>query len=102
VSVRTGCYPGQEIIARLHFKGGNNCWLHQLAFRADTMPEAGTPLTSDSDAAAGELLRAASTARCQGVALATVTRLASGASLLAPAMPGASFRVVSTIDSPND
>ena len=102
VSVRKGCYPGQEIIARLHFKGGNKRWLHQLAFRADTMPEAGTPLTSDSDAAAGELLRAAWTEPGQGVALATLPKLPAGASLQAPAMPGASFRVVSTIDSPND
>ena len=103
VSVRKGCYPGQEIVARLHFKGGNKRWLHQLAFRADTMPEAGTPLASDSNAAAGgELLRAAWTDPGQGVALATLPKLPAGASLLAPAMPAASFRVVSTIDSPSD
>lgn len=30
VSVRKGCYPGQEIMARLHFKGGNKRSLYRI------------------------------------------------------------------------
>jgi folate-binding protein YgfZ len=103
VSVRKGCYPGQEIVARLHFKGGNKRWLQQLAFSADAMPEAGTSLAADHDAGAGgELLRAAWTQTGQGLALAALPKLPVGTALIAPDMPGASFRVVSTIGSPSD
>ena len=103
VSVRKGCYPGQEIVARLHFKGGNKRWLQQLAFHADIMPEPGTSLSNDHDAGAGgELLRAAWTETGQGLALATLPKLPAGAALTAPALPGASFRVVSTIGDPSD
>ncbi len=103
VSVRKGCYPGQEIVARLHFKGGNKRWLQQLAFRADVMPEPGTSLEIDHDAGAGgELLRSAWTGLGQGLALATLPKLPAGAALSAPGMPGASFRVVSTIGNPSD
>jgi hypothetical protein len=103
VSVRKGCYPGQEIVARLHFKGGNKRWLQQLAFRADAIPVPGTSLETDHDAGAGgELLRAAWTGSGQGLALATLPKLPAGAALSAPAMPGATFRVVSTIGNPSD
>jgi folate-binding protein YgfZ len=103
VSVRKGCYPGQEIVARLHFKGGNKRWLQQLAFRADAIPEPGTALEIDHDAGAGgELLRAAWTESGQGIALATLPKMPAGAVLSAPAMPGATFRVVSTIGNPSD
>ena len=103
VSVRKGCYPGQEIVARLHFKGGNKRWLQQLAFSADVMPEPGTSLTAGSDSgASGELLRAAWTRTGQGFALAALPKLPAGAALVAPAMPGASFRVISTIGNPSD
>jgi hypothetical protein len=103
VSVRKGCYPGQEIVARLHFKGGNKRWLQQLTFRADVIPEPGTSLEIDHDAGAGgELLRAAWTESGQGLALATLPKLPAGAALRAPAMPGATFRVVSTIGNPSD
>ncbi|HET7779325.1 MAG TPA: tRNA-modifying protein YgfZ, partial [Rudaea sp.] len=103
VSVRKGCYPGQEIVARLHFKGGNKRWLQQLAFRADVMPAPGTSLTVDHDAGtSGEVLRAAWTESGQGLALATLPKLPPGTALAAPGMPGASFRVVSSIDGPSD
>jgi len=103
VSVRKGCYPGQEIVARLHFKGGNKRWLQQLAFSADLMPQPGISLTAGHDSGtSGELLRAAWTEAGQGLALAALPKLPAGAALLAPAMPGASFRVVSTIGKPND
>lgn len=102
ISVRKGCYPGQEIVARLHFKGGNKRWLQGLAFDADIMPAPGTALVSATDSAAGELIRAAWTGTGRGRALAVLTKLPVQARLTAPAMPGASFRVLSTIDGPTD
>ncbi|MEP6938297.1 MAG: folate-binding protein [Rudaea sp.] len=38
VSVGKGCYPGQEIVARLHFKGGNKRWLHRVTFASPRLP----------------------------------------------------------------
>jgi tRNA-modifying protein YgfZ len=102
ISVRKGCYPGQEIVARLHFKGGNKRWLQRLVFDADAMPAPGMALASDTDPAAGELLRAAWTETGRGRALAVLTKLPAQARLAAPALPGASFRVLSTIDGPTD
>ena len=53
VSVRKGCYPGQEIMARLHFKGGNKRGLYRLEFHADALPPPATALYLQ-DAAAVE------------------------------------------------
>ncbi len=103
VSVRKGCYPGQEIVARLHFKGGNKRCLQRLAFRSDVMPQPGTSLAAGNESGiVGELLRAAWTEAGQGLALAALPKLPAGVALMASAMPGASFRVVSTIGNPND
>jgi len=43
-STNKGCYPGQEIVARLHFKGGNKRHLHRIEFKAARLPEPGTQL----------------------------------------------------------
>jgi len=67
------------------------------------MPEVGTALTTDHDGgASGEVLRAAWTETGQGLVLAALPRLPAGVALMAPAMPGASFRVISTIGNPSD
>lgn len=44
VSVKKGCYPGQEIMARLHFKGGNKRSLYRLELTTPDVPSAGSPL----------------------------------------------------------
>ncbi len=41
-SVRKGCYPGQEVVARLHFKGGNKRALYRIDLRTSALPEPGT------------------------------------------------------------
>lgn len=48
-SVSKGCYPGQEVVARLHYKGGNKRWLHRIAFNADSLPAPGTALGAQGD-----------------------------------------------------
>jgi folate-binding protein YgfZ len=40
-STSKGCYPGQEVIARLHFKGGNKRWLHHISFTSERLPSPG-------------------------------------------------------------
>ena len=49
ISTSKGCYPGQEIVARLHFKGGNKRWLHRITFTAAQLPEPGTRLGENAE-----------------------------------------------------
>ena len=101
VSMSKGCYPGQEVVARLHFKGGNKRWLRRLEFDAPALPAAGTPLALASGRPAGELLNAAWTSAPRGVALAVLAELPAGASLVTSGS-GTAFRVISPIDAAND
>jgi folate-binding protein YgfZ len=101
-SVRKGCYPGQEIVARMHFKGGNKRWLHRVEFTADALPAPGTLLEAGADTPPGELLNAAWKGHRVGIALAVLPRLADGASLKAPELPGGVFRVVSAVERASD
>ena len=49
ISTSKGCYPGQEIVARLHFKGGNKRWLYRITFPAATLPEPGARLGKNGE-----------------------------------------------------
>lgn len=58
VSFRKGCYPGQEIVARLHFRGGNKRGLRLIRWDAAS-PSAipGAPLSGlDTEKSLGTLL----------------------------------------------
>lgn len=44
ISFEKGCYIGQEVVARMHFRGGNKRALWQLAGNADQAPKAGDEL----------------------------------------------------------
>jgi folate-binding protein YgfZ len=96
VSVRKGCYPGQEIVARLYFKGGNKRWLHRVEFSAAELPPPGTALGTGTES--GELLNTAWTTAPHGLGLAILPDASVGKSLAAAALPGAVFRVVSAVD----
>ncbi len=54
-----GCYPGQEIVARLHFRGGNKRQLRRLAIHG-LPPAPGTRLSGAGGRSVGTLLYAAS------------------------------------------
>lgn len=41
VALDKGCYPGQEIVARLHYRGGHKRHLHRIAL-SQAMPEGST------------------------------------------------------------
>jgi len=60
ISVRKGCYPGQEVVARLHFKGGIKRSLYRLDFHSTALPEAGAEVRSiDTGDDSGILINAA-------------------------------------------
>ena len=83
-SVSKGCYPGQEVIARLHFKGGNKRGLFHLTFAAETPPPSGTTLSGDAGEV-GLIVDAAPAAAGRGEALAVLRADQSGP-LLAPGL----------------
>ena len=60
VSLGKGCYPGQEIVARLHYRGGNKRHCVRLALDGNTVPSSGEPIHADlSEVPAGRILYAA-------------------------------------------
>ncbi|MBX3688114.1 folate-binding protein [Dokdonella sp.] len=68
-----GCYPGQEIVARLHFRGGNKRGLRVLETGAEACA-AGTALIDDTGAIRGSVLYGcAPTAKALALALAVVS-----------------------------
>jgi tRNA-modifying protein YgfZ len=73
VSFTKGCYPGQEPIARLHYRGHANRGLRGLAFRRG-LPEVGVPVTSDDGREIGRVTSVAESARFGPIGLAVLRR----------------------------
>lgn len=69
-SVRKGCYPGQEIVARTHFLGQAKRTAARLALNADAEP--GSRLTSSAGTQAELLCIARSGNRIEALAIAPV------------------------------
>lgn len=59
VSFKKGCYTGQEVVARLHYKGKLKKHLYAIEFTADTRPLAGCDLTDGQGKKRGQLVQAA-------------------------------------------
>ncbi len=59
LSYRKGCYPGQEIVARLHYRGEVKRRLQLALCPLETPPAAGAALITGRGDKAGTLLRAA-------------------------------------------
>ena len=97
-SLRKGCYPGQELVARLHFKGGNKRWLHRLGFTGTTLPVPGTELR-DATQSRGVVVGSAWIRQGrQAVALAVLDDVADGTHLRAAGTDG-DFRVLERFDA---
>jgi len=79
VSVAKGCYPGQEIMSRLHFKGGNKRSLYRIEFLGTAAP--GTALNAPGDAASGPIVMSARREDGRTEALACLTDIAADAPL---------------------
>jgi len=75
-----GCYPGQEIAARLHFRGGNKQRLQRITLSGDAEAPPGLAIVSAAGTA-GIVLYAARSAAAQSVALAVIADAALDASL---------------------
>lgn len=94
VSVKKGCYPGQEVMSRLHFKGGNKRALYRLLLQAPAPPLPGSALLlARNGENAGQIVMAA---RGDGgiEALASLFDAAAGESLRAADPQIADLRVV--------
>lgn len=60
VSLTKGCYPGQEIVARLHYRGGNKRHCVRLSIEGHDLPPSGEAIHTDlSETLAGRILYAA-------------------------------------------
>jgi folate-binding protein YgfZ len=69
-----GCYPGQEVITRLHFRGRPARQLRGLRIEGDAPPPAGATLDADGKPAAATVTATAVSPRLGPIALAYVHR----------------------------
>ncbi|HZJ81179.1 MAG TPA: hypothetical protein VFC95_00615 [Guyparkeria sp.] len=74
-SLKKGCYPGQEVIARLHYLGKPNRQLFKGHVLGIDPPAAGTPVTNADGQSAGEVVRSAPLADHSGSLVLCVIRL---------------------------
>jgi folate-binding protein YgfZ len=83
ISYTKGCYTGQEVVARIHFRGHVNRHLRGLAFALDDGAEAaeraapipaGAALVDEHDKPVGDVRTSARSPRLGGVALGMVRR----------------------------
>ena len=72
MSFTKGCYPGQEPIARLHYRGHANRGLRGLAFPGDP-PEPGAAITA-ADREVGRVTSVAESPRFGTIGLAVMRR----------------------------
>ncbi len=91
VSLEKGCYPGQEIVARLHYRGGNKRALFRVQTPTRKTPLAGSDIVKrDKANAIGRVLYSASMPGYPGahVALAVLPRDADPTQLLIAEVDG--------------
>ena len=71
VSYTKGCYLGQEVVARIHYRGGVQKMLRGLVFEGETAPEPGTALLADGREAGtvGSVVRSPSLGRTAGLSI---------------------------------
>jgi folate-binding protein YgfZ len=74
ISYTKGCYTGQEVVARVHFRGHVNRHLRGLRFVCRDAPPRGAQLFAEGDKPVGDVRSAALSPRLGGVALAMVRR----------------------------
>ena len=84
ISYTKGCYTGQEVVARVHFRGHVNRTLRGLRASGTVPPHRGAPLFDATGKAVGEVRSSVSSPRLGGVALGMVRReVENGAQLMA-------------------
>ena len=84
ISYTKGCYTGQEVVARIHFRGHVNRHLRGIAYPPDVVVPTGAELLDDTGKAVGTVRSSTISPRLGGVAIGIVRReIALGATLLA-------------------
>ena len=56
ISFKKGCYTGQEVVARAHFRGQVKKRLMHISVEAQALPEVGASLANGDDKAVGEVV----------------------------------------------
>jgi len=74
ISYTKGCYVGQEVVARVHFRGHVNRFLRRLHFVSAAIPPTNAELMDDAGGVVGDVRSVAISPRLGGVALAMVRR----------------------------
>ena len=59
VDFKKGCYPGQEVVARLNYLGKTKRRMYRLLLDTGQLPAIGDAISNDSDKEAGKILNAA-------------------------------------------
>lgn len=84
ISYSKGCYVGQEVVARIHFRGHVNKMLRRVTFDAGQMPPRGAELFDETGKGLGDVRSSAVSPRLGGVGIAMVRReINAGAELRA-------------------
>jgi folate-binding protein YgfZ len=74
ISYTKGCYTGQEVVARLHFRGHVNKRLVGLRIDGSAVPERGTAVTDGEGKEVGEVRSAVLSPRFGPIALAMIRK----------------------------
>ena len=74
VSYTKGCYTGQEVVARVHFRGHVNQNLRMLRFVSSAVPPRGAKLYGEEGREIGDIRSSAHSPKLGGVAIAMVRR----------------------------
>jgi hypothetical protein len=72
VDFKKGCYPGQEVVARLNYLGKTKRRMYHIQIDTDVLPEVGTVIKSETEADAGKILNAVINADGKAEALAVL------------------------------
>ncbi|MGC3872360.1 YgfZ/GcvT domain-containing protein [Halomonas sp. GXIMD04776] len=81
ISFKKGCYTGQEVVARAHFRGQVKKRLIRAQLDGDKVPEIGSPVSDHSGKQHGEVVSAALDAYGQAEILAVLNTRANEESL---------------------
>lgn len=74
ISFTKGCYIGQEVVARIHFRGHVNKVLRKLRFVTSALPPRGAAVVDDTGAVVGDVRSTAVSPKCGGIALGMIRR----------------------------
>jgi folate-binding protein YgfZ len=74
ISYSKGCYVGQEVVARIHFRGHVNKTLRRITFGGDRVPPREAELVDASGKTVGDVRSSAVSLRSGGVGIAMIRR----------------------------